>query len=91
MPPNSPRQEGREALSAWANELPVTTGLTVTPVDIEGRGDLAFVRGTFTFTFVPPDMESVSMQGNYIEIWKRQNDGSRQIHRDIWNSDQLLA
>ncbi len=71
MPPNSQRQEGRETLRAWANQLPEITGLTVTPVDIEGRGDLAFVRGTYTFTFVPPDMDEVSMQGNYIEIWKK--------------------
>jgi uncharacterized protein (TIGR02246 family) len=90
MPPGAPRQEGRDKLLEWANELPHTTELTVTPVDIEGRGDLAYARGTFTFAFIPPGAEPVSMKGNYIEIWKKQANGSWLIHRDIWNSDQPL-
>jgi uncharacterized protein (TIGR02246 family) len=88
MPPGAPRVEGRDTLLEWAKNLPQTKELTVTPVDIEGLGDLAFVRGTYTFAFVPPGAELVSMRGSYIEIWKKQTDGSWLIHRDIWNSDQ---
>jgi uncharacterized protein (TIGR02246 family) len=90
MPPNGTRQEGRDAVMAWVSEFPEMTSLAVTPTEIQGRGDLAFVRGTYSFTVVPPGMEPVSDRGNYMEIWQKQADGSWLILRDIWNSDQPL-
>ncbi len=91
MPPNQSRHEGKENVRAWINEFPETTSLTVTPVEIQGRGDLAFARGAYTFTVVPPGMDPISDSGNYIEIWQKQTDGSWLILRDIWNSDQPVG
>jgi ketosteroid isomerase-like protein len=90
MPPNRARSEGRDDVFAMANEFPETTNLAVTPTEIQGCGDLAFVRGIFSYTVVPPGMDPVSDRGNYIEIWQKQTNGSWLILRDIWNSDQPL-
>ena len=90
MPPNETRHEGRDDIFTWVNTFPETTSLTVTPAEIEGLGDLAFVRGAYTLTVVMPESGPMSDRGNYIEIWQRQADGSWRIFRDIWNSDQPM-
>lgn len=90
MPPNETRNEGRDDIFTWVNAFPETTNLTVTPAEVEGVRDLAFARGEYTFTVQIPESGPMSARGNYIEIWRRQADGSWRIYRDIWNSDQPL-
>ncbi|UCC48290.1 MAG: DUF4440 domain-containing protein [Gemmatimonadota bacterium] len=94
MPPNEPALEGRAAIQAW-NEaqaaLGTLTEATFTPVQIDGRGDLAFVRGTFSMTMTPEGaLEPIQITGKYIEIKRKQADGSWLCVVDIWNSDHPL-
>ena len=80
--------EGRAAIAAWMQGLPPVKDFKLTPVEIEGRGDLAYVKGTFTMSMVPPGAPGpITDVGKYIEIRRRQADGSWLIALDIFNSD----
>jgi uncharacterized protein (TIGR02246 family) len=91
MPPNQPIVQGREAIQAYGEAFPPTTEFSITPVDIEGRGDLAFVRGTGTWTLTPEGApEPIQETSKYVEIRRKQEDGSWLIAVDIFNSDMPL-
>jgi ketosteroid isomerase-like protein len=78
LPPNGPTVEGRAASRA-ACEAGETTiqDFTLTSLDIDGYGDLAFDRGTFSQTYVSEGMaEAVTINGKYVLILRKQADGS---------------
>ncbi len=91
MPPNVPVVEGRVAIQAFLEPLSRFTQLELTIVQIDGRGDLAFVRGTNSMTLiVEGTSEPIHFTGKYVEIWRKQPDGKWLIAVDIWNSDLPL-
>ncbi len=90
MPPNGPAVQGPAAIEAFFAAFPPFSGLTLNPVQIDGRGDLAFVRGTYSMTLEIEGMEPTPDTGKYIEIRRRQTDGSWLITADIFNSDTPL-
>lgn len=88
LPPNGPAVEGRQAIQEWASAYSVSV-FTMNQLNLEGRGDLAYRRGSFSITLTPPGMrEEVSDEGKFVEIWRRQEDGSWKVAVDIWNSSQ---
>jgi ketosteroid isomerase-like protein len=88
LPPNDKAIAGRAAISTWIKALPPVKDFKLTPVEIEGRGDLAYVKGTFAMTLVPPGAPGpVNDVGKYLEIRRKQADGSWLIAVDIFNSD----
>ncbi len=90
MPPNGPAVEGQAAIEAFFAAYPPFSGFTLNPVEIDGRGDLAFVRGTYSLTLEIEGMEPTPDTGKYIEIRRRQPDGSWLLAADIFNSDVPL-
>ena len=90
MPPNGPAVQGRADIEAFFAAFPPTSGFTLNPVEIDGRGDLAFVRGTYSLTLEIEGMEPTPDTGKYIEIRRRQPDGSWLLAVDIFNSDVPL-
>ena len=60
-------------------------------VEIVGKGDLAFARGTYSFTIVPEGATPITDRGNYVEIWRKGADGVWRISRDIFNSELPIA
>lgn len=91
LPPNEPLKNGRAEIDAWVRTFPPMKELRLDPVEIEGRGDLAYVRGRYTLVMTPPNQPEQPDSGKYIEIWRKQSDGSWKIHRDTFNSDRPLA
>jgi len=89
MPPNGPALEGNAAVRAFFEGFPAMTAAKLTPLEIDGRGDLAFVRGKYEMTVVA-EGESVSDIGKFVEILRRQEDGSWLLAVDIFNSDLPL-
>ncbi len=87
MPPNSPVVQGRAAIEAFFAAFPPSSGFALNPVEIDGRGDLAFVRGTYSLTLEIEGMEPTPDTGKYIEIRRKQADGSWLLAADIFNSD----
>jgi len=91
MPPNESAIQARDAIRAW-EDLPPPIEANLTIVEIDGRGDLAYVRGTYTDTYKAIDKPGLIQDtGKYIEILRKQQDGSWLIAILIFNSDLPLT
>jgi uncharacterized protein (TIGR02246 family) len=91
LPPNLPVQRGRTAIRAfWAGLLDAyTVKFEIAPDIIEGRGDLAYNMGHYRFTAVPKEKKApgIADEGKFVEILKRQPDGTWKYAVDIYNSN----
>ena len=87
LPPNAPLQQGAAALAAFFSSSPPMSGFRFELGEIEGAGDLAYVRGRYWLTVTPAGGAAVPDSGKYIEIWRRQSAGAWRVTRDIFNSD----
>jgi ketosteroid isomerase-like protein len=92
MAPNEPLIEGRAAIQASYEAMPITvTGYTNTPVEIDGRGDLAYVRGVISATGTIEGMPApVSDTIKYLAVVRKQPDGAWLTTHVSWNSDLPL-
>jgi len=90
LPPNAPQVKGADAIRGFwggfmaANDLK----MEITTDEADGRGDLAYVVGRYRFT-ATPKAKGAAMQdeGKFVEVYKRQSDGSWKYAVDIYNSD----
>ena len=89
MPPNHPAVHGRDAIRKWIAGFSHVTQFKNEIEQIDGSAGLAYVRGRYSMTLqpkgVPAPFEDV---GKYVEIRKRQPDGSWPVAADIFNSDK---
>ena len=95
MPPNAPSAKTRETIrSAW-KEMLTTPGAAIrwkaTKVEVAKSGDLAYVSGTYEETMTDATGKPVNDHGKYVEIFKKQADGTWKVVADIWNSDLPVA
>jgi len=92
LPQDQPTVEGRAAIKATCEADEATfQNFTLTPLEVDGYGDLAFDRGTWSETIVTEDMEEpLMLSGKYLTILRKQADGSWLVTVDIWNSDAPL-
>ena len=92
LPPNGPEVVGRDNIQQYfASGLPGTFEFET--VEIDGFADLAYIRGTFvSTTSAGEEGESVIATGKFLEIRRKQADGSWLISRDMFNSsDPILV
>jgi uncharacterized protein (TIGR02246 family) len=91
MPPNEPPAKGEAMKKYNAEMLKAFSGpIELTTTSVEGRGDLAFAVGTYRATMTPrkPGAKPLpTEEGKYVEVMKKQPDGSWKIIYDIWNSN----
>jgi len=86
--PGMPVLEGREAIKAAFAAMGTIQDMKFNSLSLEGRGDLACERGTYSETFIPPGMSApIADTGKGITIWRKQADGTWKATDDIWNSD----
>lgn len=91
LDPNMPAIEGSAAIESLFLKFPSISDFKVELLEIEGYGDLAYVRGKYSMMVTPPGAtEPIKDVGKYIEIWRKKADGSWKVVRDIWNSDLPL-
>jgi ketosteroid isomerase-like protein len=81
MPPGIAPLQGRKAIEELAKAHP-WEHLSETPAEIDGRGDLAFVRGAWSIT-----MNGKPVAGYYMEVWQKRPDGAWQVIRKVWNTN----
>ncbi len=90
MPPNQPAREGRADIQEWLSPQTVTD-FEITALETEGRSGFAYTRGRFSITFTAEGLAGfISDTGKYVEIWRKEPDGSWLIDQVIWNSDLPL-
>ncbi|HEY3011717.1 MAG TPA: DUF4440 domain-containing protein, partial [Gemmatimonadales bacterium] len=91
LPPNLPPQKGRNAIrSFWGGFLNAyTVRFEIASDTIEGRGDLAYNLGHYRFTAVPKAKADpgVADEGKFVEILKKQPDGSWKYIVDMYSSN----
>ena len=89
--PHAPAVEGREAIQQWLATLPPISNAKGQGLEVVGYGDLAYLRGTYTMTFsIPGAPASIDEQGKFLQIYRKQSDGSWKMTREIYNSDLPL-
>ena len=87
--PNAPPSEASPA-SLRAGYGGVTS-LENAPEEIDGRGSLAYARGSYSITLAPEGAaESISDTGHYVAILRKQEDGRWLMSYIIFNSDQPM-
>ncbi len=94
LAPNLPPQKGRDAVRAfWGGFLDAyTVRFEVASDTIEGRGDLAYNQGHYRFTAVPKakGVPGIADEGKFLEILKKQHDGSWKYVVDMYSSNLAL-
>jgi ketosteroid isomerase-like protein len=87
LPPNAPSVTGHAAIEAMFKTFPPITAFELKTEEVEGTADLAYVRGRYTLTMSPPGAAAIADSGKYLEIWRKQSDGSWKSMRDMFSSD----
>ncbi len=88
MPPNMPIRNGKSAIEAAAGQDPPMSSFSLTPVETDGVGDMAYDRGTYAASVMIEGMEAPIMDtGKYVVLLRKQGDGSWLMTAVIWNSD----
>lgn len=89
----TPPVEGRQGIRSffWPEGFPptVVTRFEMKPQEIEGRVDVAYVRGSMSIAFETEDDELgrqvYTTAGNYLMVMKRDAESGWRIARYIWN------
>lgn len=91
MIPGMPALDGRQAFVGFLRQLQYRNiDVSATTPDVDGREDLAYVRGTFSQTLALGDQaEHVTNRGNYLFIARRQLDGGWLFSHVIWAPDAM--
>lgn len=91
MPPNSPEIVGRDAIAAWEREYETGFQIAFDIQEIDGIGDLAYVRGR-SCVFIPLETGGFGVDvGKFLEIRKKDANGDWLIVSDIFNSDAAMG
>ena len=89
--PHAPAIQGREAIQQWLATLPPISNAKGQGIEIVGYGDLAYLRGSYSMTFsIPGAPAPFEEQGKFLQIYRKQSDGSWKLTREIYNSDLPL-
>ena len=89
-PPNAPALKGHEAIIAMFKSFPPITDFKVEFLEVNGAGKIAYVYGTYSMVLTVPGGKPEADKGKYVEVWKRQADGSWKVAIDTFNSDLSL-
>lgn len=92
MPNFHPMIKGKAALKRQTEAI-LAVGmkfqlLESTPIDVHESGDIVYEVGTFRQSILMPGVdEPLDQIGKYVNIWRRQPDGTLKIAVEIYNSD----
>lgn len=84
LAPNEKTIQGHEAIALWGES---STAITIhfDTYELEGSDNMAYARGKYTIALRENGL--AVDEGKFIEIWKKQSDGSWKVSHDIFNSD----
>jgi len=89
---NVPLMTGKDAILAGLKGALADPKFTLdfhpTKVEVSKGGDMAYSQGTYTYTETDPKTKKVlGGKGNYVEVYKKQADGSWKTVEDIASDD----
>lgn len=87
MPPNEPAVSGRDTIRQWFAAFPPIVSMDLEAKEVDGCCDIAYVRGTYHLAISPPGAGTIHETGKYLEIKRKQADGSWLMLRDMFSSD----
>jgi uncharacterized protein (TIGR02246 family) len=91
LPPNEPVVQGEAVKKYNADMTNSFSGpFEITTTAVEGRGDLAYVVGKYRATLTPKKAGAKPLpteEGKYIEVMKKQPDGSWKIVYEMWSQN----
>jgi uncharacterized protein (TIGR02246 family) len=91
LPPNEPVVKGEAVGKYNADMAAAFSGpFELTTKAVEGRGDLAVATGTYRATLTPKKAGAKPLpteEGKYLEVLKKQPDGSWKIVYDMWSAN----
>ena len=87
---NAPPISGLAGIQQFWNQVATMNmrNVSLTTDQLEVHGDVAIETGAYTMTLTPPGAPgAINDRGKYLVVWKRQNDGSWKIYRDMFSSN----
>ncbi len=91
-PPGSEMVWGKENIREWYSNFFKMTKITefsLSPAKLSGENDWAYAVGRFSMKIVFQGSDTpVSDTGKYLDVRRKQADGSWKFVADTWNSDQ---
>ena len=95
LPPNLPTIQGKQGARAmWQGMFSVPGfggGWKATRVEVSRSGDLGWVTGTYELTETDASGQPMVDKGKYLEVWRKQADGSWKCVADMFNTDLSSA
>ena len=90
LAPNAPLARGKGEIQAILQGFldAGANGLELKTIDLDDHGDIVVEIGAYTLQLAPPDGDPITDVGKYLQVFKRQSDGSFRIAYDAFNSDQ---
>lgn len=95
MLPDTPLMTGRKAIIAGMKpelgDPNFSLVFAPTKVEIAQSGEIAYSQGTFKYTTTDPKTKKrVGQAGNYVEVYKKQADGTWKVEEDIATEETPL-
>lgn len=91
LPPNMPAIHGKQGARAmWQGMFSVPGfggGWKVSKVEVARSGDIGYVTGSYELSESDAAGKPSTDKGKYLEVWKKQADGSWKCIVDMFNSD----
>ena len=91
LAPNEERVAGKEAIKKWVDGLMGSPGFSVSwktdGAGVSKSGELGYSVGTYELTMNDSKGKPQKDKGKYLEVWKKQADGSWKVAADMFNSD----
>ncbi len=89
VPPDAARIDGRAGIQGvWQGLIDADIrDIALTTQEVDVFGDVANEVGTISATAPGEDGSRVQLAGKYVAVWKRGDDSTWRLHRDIWNFD----
>jgi uncharacterized protein (TIGR02246 family) len=95
LPPGEPMVKGDAAKKYWVDFTNGFSGpTTLNTIAVEGSGDVATAIGTYKMTLTPKKAGAKPLppeEGKYLEVLKRQDDGSWKLIYDMWSPNAAPA
>jgi ketosteroid isomerase-like protein len=89
LPPGGPPVTGRDNIQVWFSGTGRRINTFETAAhDVDGRGDLAYLRGTYLVTFQAPGAPHlVTETGKFVWVLRKEPAGTWRVTVDVWNAD----